>query len=143
MKSLITYEPGYRNLFDGFDRTFDSLFNTSLFGRARVPAVDIREEEDRYVLEAELTGLSEKDIDVKLDDNLLVISSKNEEDTESKQSGYILKERRSTTFSRSFVVPKDVDRKKIEARFKNGLLTLTLRKAPETKPKSIEVKVNA
>ena len=143
MKNLITYEPSYLNVFDNFDRTFDSLFNTSPFGRARVPAVDIREEEDRYVLEAELTGLTEKDIDVKLDDNLLVISSKNEEEKESKKSGYILKERRSSAFSRSFVVPKDVDREKIEAKFKNGLLTLTLHKAPETKPKSIEVKANA
>lgn len=140
MRSMIKYEPGYLNLFDDLDLTFDALFNTNPFGRTRVPAVDVREEEDRYVLEAELTGLTEKDIDVKLDDNLLVISSKKEEDKESKKSGYILQERRRTAFSRSFVVPKDVDRESIEAKFTNGLLTLTLHKSPETKPRDIEVK---
>lgn len=142
MKGLIKYEPSYLNLFDDFDRVFNSLFDGRLVGSPRVPAVDIREEADRYVLEAELTGLSEKDIDVKVQDNLLTIASKKEEEKETKKSGYLVKERRSSAFSRSFVMPKDVDREKIDAGFKNGLLTLTLHKVPESKPRDIEVKAN-
>lgn len=140
MNSLIKYQPSYLDMFDDLDRVFDSLVGGSVFGKAQVPAVDVREEGDRYVLEAELTGLSEKDVDVKVQDNLLTISSKKEEETESKKNGYLLKERRSSAFSRSFVLPKDVDREKIEANFKNGLLTLILHKAPETRPRAIEVK---
>lgn len=141
MKSLIKYQPSYLDMFDDLDRVFDSLVGGSAFGTTRMPAVDIHEEEDSYVLEAELTGLSEKDVDVKIQDNLLMISSKNEQETENKKNGYLLKERRSSAFSRSFVLPKDVDREKIEASFKNGLLTLTLHKSPETQPRAIEVKV--
>ena len=141
MNSLIKYQPSYLDMFDDLDRVFDSLVGGTSLGRARVPAVDIREEEDRYVLEAELTGLTEKDVEVKVQDNLLLISSKQEKETEEKKKGYLLKERRSSSFSRSFVLPKDVDREKIEAAFKNGLLTLTLHKSPETKPRAIEVKV--
>ena len=143
MNNLIKYEPSYLDMFDDLDRVFDSLIGGSAFGRAKVPAVDIREEADRYVLEAELTGLTEKDVDVKVQDNLLLLSSKKEENKETKKSDYILKERRSSSFSRSFVIPKDVDRDKIDATFKNGLLTLTLHKVPESKPRAIEVKVNS
>lgn len=141
MNSLIKYEPSYVNLFDDFDRMFDSLLDGRLTG-TRMPAVDIREENDRYILEAELTGLSENDIDVKVQDNLLTISSKKEEKKEQKKSGYLVKERRSSSFTRSFVIPKDVDREKIDASFKNGLLTLTLNKVPESKPRAIEIKTN-
>ena len=98
MKSLIKYEPSYLNMFEDFDRVFDSFLDNGWFGRTRVPAVDVREENDRYVLEAEMTGLSEKDVDVKVQDNLLMISSKKEENSETKKSGYLLRERRSSAF---------------------------------------------
>ena len=140
MKSLISYRPYYTDLFDGVDRLFGSLVGDGFM--TKTPAVDIREEEERYVLEAELTGLTEEDFDVQVHGNLLTISSKTEKNNESKEEGYVLRERRAASFSRSFVLPKDVDREKIEATFKNGLLTLTLNKAAEAKPRSIEVKSN-
>ncbi|HUX22102.1 MAG TPA: Hsp20/alpha crystallin family protein [Spirochaetia bacterium] len=142
MKSLIQYQPSYLDMFGDLDRVFNSLVGGSSLSSARMPAVDIREEEDRYVLEAELTGLTEKDVEVKVQDNLLMISSKKEHEAESKKNGYVLKERRSSAFSRSFVLPKDVNREEIEASFKNGLLTLTLHKSPETQPRAIEVKAS-
>ena len=140
MKSLISYRPYYTDLFDGVDRRFGSLVGDGFM--TKTPAVDIREEEERYVLEAELTGLTEEDFDVQVHGNLLTISSKTEKNNETKEEGYVLRERRAASFSRSFVLPKDVDREKIEATFKNGLLTLTLNKAAEAKPRSIEVKSN-
>ena len=140
MRSIVKHSTRPVSIFDDFDRMFNSFFNDSTFEKRTSPRVDIRENEDGYVLEAELPGLSEKDIEVKIDDNLLTVSSKLEEENSDESDGYILRERRNASFSRSFVLPKDVDRKSIEARFANGLLILTLAKAPETKPKTIEVK---
>lgn len=140
MKSLVTYHPLSVNVLGDFDRIFDSFFNDSSLRRVSSPSVDIREQDDAYFLEAELPGLTDKDIEVKVEDNLLTISSKKEDEKEEKRDGYVLKERRHHSFTRSFVLPKDVDRQSIEANFKDGLLTLTLNKAPEAKPKMIEVK---
>ena len=139
MKTLVRYDPRTSNVFDNFDRMFDSLFSPSATGAAN-PAVDIREDEGRYVLEAELPGHTEENVDVKLDDNLLTISTKEEKNNEENKDGYVLRERRYTAFTRSFVLPKDVDRDGIDASFSNGLLTLELKKTPESKPKQIEVK---
>ena len=144
MRNLVKYSPGTINMLRDFDRVFDSFFNDSVFsgsGVTRVsPRVDIREDENGYVLEAELPGLTEKDIDVRIDDNLLTVSSKHDEEKKDEKDGYLLRERRHSSFTRSFVLPKDVDKSKIEARFSNGLLSLSLSKLPETKPKTIEIK---
>ncbi len=140
MRSLVRYNPSSLDMFGNLDRVFDSFFTDSAFARKNSPRVDISENADGYVLEAELPGLSEKDVEVKIDDTLLTISSKNEEEKKEEREGYIVKERRHETFVRSFVLPKDVDKDSIEARFANGLLHLTLNKAPETKPKTIEIK---
>jgi HSP20 family protein len=102
--------------------------------------VDVREEKDRYVLEAELPGLTEKDIEVKVEDNLLTISSKKDEKREEKRNGYLIRERRSSAFQRSFVLPTDVDKENITAQFKNGILTLDMKKLASAQPKSIPVR---
>ncbi len=140
MRTLVKYNPVSFDVFGNFDRIFDSFFNDSTIGKTSSPRVDIQEKDGAYVLEAELPGLSEKDVEVKVDDNLLTISSKNETEKSEEQNGYILKERRHSSFVRSFVLPKDVNRDSIEAHFADGLLSLTLNKTPETKPKMIEVK---
>ena len=140
MRSLVKYSPLSVDVLGDFDRIFDSFFNDSVSKRSSSPRVDIREEESSYILEAELPGMSEKDIEVKVDDSLLTISSKKEDQKEEKRDGYILKERRHNSFTRSFVLPKDVDRESIEANFSDGVLNLTIDKKPEAKPKMIEVK---
>ena len=140
MRSLVKYSPVSLDVFGNFDRIFDSFFNDSTTRRGSQPSVDIQEKDDVYVLEAELPGLGEKDVEVKVDDSLLTISSKSEDEKAEERGGYILKERRHRSFARSFVLPKDVDRDSIEAHFNDGLLSLTLSKTPETKPKTIEVK---
>ena len=91
-------------------------------------------------MEVDLPGMTEKDIEVKLDGNLLTISSKKEEKNEQKKNGYLLQERRSSTFCRSFVLPEEVDREKIDAEFKNGVLKIAFEKIPAAQPKQIEVK---
>ena len=141
MNSLITYKPvGAFDLFRDFDRALDSFFVDTPVWNSRTPAVDVREEEGRYVLEAELPGLGEKDVEVKVEENLLTLSSAKSGEKEEKKDGYLMRERCSASFQRSFVLPGDVDRENIHARFRNGLLVLELNKKPEVKPKSIEIK---
>ena len=144
MRSLVRYNPGSVNLFEDIDRMFNSFFNDSAMTRSSSPRVDIKESENGYLLEAELPGLTEKDVDVKIEDSLLTISSaveeNREEKSDEKNNGFLLRERRSHSFTRSFVLPKDVDRESIEATFSNGLLSLNLAKVPETKPRTIEIK---
>lgn len=138
--NLIKWKPNSLTGWD-FNSIFDNLFSRDSFGYSRnYPAVDVKEEKDKYIVEAELPGLAEDDIDINLDDNILTISSKKKEEKEEEKDGYLIRERKAYSFKRSFVVPKNVDREKIDASFKNGLLTLSLEKAPEAKPKKIEVK---
>ena len=140
MRNLVTYTPTRLSFFDDIDRMFRSVFDSYPVVRRREPSVDIREEEGKYTLEAELPGLSEKDIEVKVEDNLLTISSSTEEKKEEKRYGYLMRERRSSSFSRSFVLPKNVERDKIDANFKDGLLTLRLPKTEKAQPKRIDIK---
>ncbi len=139
MRNLVTYTPHRMGIFNDMDRLFHSFLDDTVNHRA--PSVDVREEEGRYLLEAELPGLTEKDIDVKVEDNLLTITSAQVEvKQEEKKNGYLMKERRSASFRRSFVLPKDAEKEKIEANFKNGLLTLEIPKTEQAKPRKIDVK---
>ena len=124
------------------EKWFDDFLDTGLWGGSNgvTPAVDVRETESGYLMEVDLPGHTEKDVEVKLDNNLLTISSKKDEKHEEKKDGYLVKERRYASFSRSFVLPEEVDREKIDAQFKNGVLTLSFPKTPSAKPKLIEVK---
>jgi HSP20 family protein len=93
-------------------------------------------------MEVELPGLTDKDIELKVEDNILTLSSKKEESKEEKKNGYLLRERRSAEFCRTFVLPNDADRAEIKAEFKNGLLEVSVPKKPEAQPRKIDVKVN-
>jgi len=126
-----------------WDSILDRYFDDSFDSEERVPAVDVRENEKEYLMEVELPGLGEKDVEVKIENGVLAISSKKEESREEneKEKGYLRKERRQFSFCRSFSLPENTDADKISATFKNGLLNVTIPKAPEAKPKMIEVKV--
>jgi len=133
MRGLIQYTRP-NDLFD--------LFTDTPVWNARTPAVDVREQENEYLMEAELPGLAEKDIELNVEDNILTLSSKKEESKEEKKNGYLIRERCNYEFARTFVLPKDVDHEKIKAEFKNGLLVVNIPKKPETKPQKIDVKSN-
>jgi len=112
-----------------------------LIGRC-APAVDIAEKKKEYEVTAELPGLDESNVEVKFADGLLTIKGDKREEKEERKKDYYLSERRFGSFQRSFQVPDGVDADKIEARFKNGVLTVTLPKSPEaqTKEKKIAIK---
>ena len=136
--SIIKYRPRTLDLFN-WDRVFDRYFG-DFDHSAGWPAVDVREDDDNYLVEVELPGLSEKDVEVKVENGVLTIASGKDESREEKDEGYIWKERRHYSFSRSFSLPDNVDGEKITANFKNGLLDVAVPKAPAAKPKLIEVK---
>jgi HSP20 family protein len=136
--NLVRYEPTTLSLLTSFDRLFDGIFDDR---GVSMPAVDVRESETGWNMEVDLPGLTEKDVEVKLDNNLLTISSRKDEKKEEKKNGYLLRERKSSSFCRSFVLPEEVDREKIDASFANGVLSISFSKLPTAQPKSIEVKV--
>ena len=140
MNSLATYRTRPLSVTDSWDRLLDSFFSVEEWEGARTPSVDVREETDRYVLEADLPGTEEKDLDVKVEDHLLTISTNRETKKNEKRDGYIVRERGTRAYSRSFVLPKEVDREKIDATFANGVLTLEMAKSAASQPKRIEIR---
>jgi HSP20 family protein len=141
--NLIKYRPNRMlSLIDSsWDRFFDSFFEDLPFTRTKSPLVDIKENDSEYKMEVELPGLTDKDIEVMVEGNLLTLSSKKNEEKEEKKEDYVIRERRSVSFSRSFVLPENVNVDKISAEFKNGLLTVDVPKTEKAKPKMLEIKV--
>ena len=143
MRTLVPHRSGRpSSIFDGFDHIFDSFFTEQPpAARTRAPAVDIREEEKAYVLQAELPGVAEKDLKVSIDDNVLTISANADEKDEQKSGGYLVRERRRASFTRSFVLPGDADHESsVGASFKDGLLTLQVSKTQASKAREIPIK---
>ncbi|AEJ18413.1 Hsp20/alpha crystallin family protein [Gracilinema caldarium] len=146
MNALSLYRPvTIQNALDDFDRLINSFFGESPMTPARtslssrVPAVDVRETDEGYVLEAELPGYDEKSVEVHVDGQVLTIESKKDESKEEKKGSYLIHERYSESFRRSFTLPDDVDSDSITATFKNGLLTLNIKKRPESRRKLIKI----
>jgi HSP20 family protein len=136
-------------IFDEFDRGIwrfptPSLFDFAPFARRGVvaPAVDLVERDSDYLFTAELPGMDEKDIELKVAHDVLTIKGEKKEEKEEKKKDYYLSERSYGAFQRSFSLPDDADADKIEASFKKGVLTITVPKKPEAvKPeRKVEVK---
>ena len=113
-----------------------SLFDTEPFGRGeggltKAPAVDVVEQDKAFEITTELPGMDENNIDVKFSDGVLTIKGEKREEKEEKAKDRYLSERRYGSFQRSFRVPDIVNADRIEANFKNGVLTVTLPKMPE------------
>ncbi|MBN1241553.1 MAG: Hsp20/alpha crystallin family protein [Spirochaetales bacterium] len=144
-RSLIAYEPAVASVFDEMENLMNGFWTGARAGLARgasrVPAVDIREEKERYVLEAELPGLTEKDVELKVEDGILTLQSKVEEKREERKEGWLLRERSRASFSRAFSLPRDVDAESIKATFRNGLLEVEVPKSAAAREKKIEIKV--
>ncbi|MGE5536498.1 MAG: Hsp20/alpha crystallin family protein [Acidobacteriota bacterium] len=106
------------------------------------PAVDIVEKPSEFRITAELPGMSEKDIQVKCSEGVLTIKGEKKEEKQETKQDYYISERRFGSFQRSFRIPDSVDADKIDASFKNGVLTLILPKNPEAvkDEKKIEIK---
>jgi HSP20 family protein len=104
-----------------------------------MPAVDIFEKDDKFIVKAELPGMKEEDIDVSVVGDTLMIKGEKKTETEVKEENYYRCERAYGSFYRSVPLPSTVDADKIEANFEDGVLEVTLPKSAEVKPKKIAV----
>jgi len=130
-------------------RLFEEFFNdfplTSSFADAREnwnPAVDILEKDGNLILRAELPGLTEKQIELKLEGNTLTLKGERKMDTEDNKNNYHRVESFYGSFLRTFRLPDTVDMDKISADYKNGVLTITMPQKPEVRPREIPVSTN-
>jgi HSP20 family protein len=125
-----------------FFRLFDSFFNSDAQGeetRAWVPPVDIQENGDAYLFHAELPGMSKDDIHITLENSVLRVSGERKFEKDAKKENYHRVERTYGTFTRTFTLPTPVDPEKVQAAFENGILTITVPKAEQAKPRRITI----
>ena len=118
-------------------RRFQGMFE------ATFPTADVVEGEKDYKITAELPGMSEKDLEIALAGDVLTLKGEKKEEHEEKGQNRYVSERRYGSFQRSFALPEDADPEKIEAAFKNGVLTITLAKRPEAQAKRRKIEVKA
>jgi HSP20 family protein len=114
-----------------------------LAAMSRYPAIDVKEEDDKYVVKADLPGIGKEDVNVMIGEGVLDISAKRESDEETEKEGYIRKERGYINYNRRLVLPEDASEDDVEAAMDEGVLTLTIKKKrlPEQeKKKKVEVK---
>lgn len=148
MNSISIFDPNFASNF------FNAI--TSDFSRPTsmvMPKVDIIEKKDAYVLDMELPGFSQENVDINLNDRVLTIESNfnkscektdnsvDDENVKQKDFVYLVKERRTKRFHRSFTLPQDIDGNEVSATFKNGLLTVVLPRKKECTPKQIAINV--
>jgi HSP20 family protein len=137
-------------MLDEMDRVFDRIrFGIEDFWSpsmevkgARVPMVDIMDEGDHYIVEAEVPGMHKENVEIELDEDSLEIKARKEEEKEEKAEGYIRKERGSMSFYRRLPLPDDANRDLVEAKMEDGILRISIPKTdkPEDKKRKVEIK---
>lgn len=147
--ALIRWEPA-REL-QTIQGEMNRLFNTFFEGapgnghtgtlRRWVPAMDVVETGDEFVLRADLPGLSEGEVNIELDENVLTISGERKAEHEEREEGYYRVERSSGSFSRSLTLPEGVDPEAIHASFDRGVLEVHIPKPEERKPRKVAISV--
>jgi len=132
---------------DEIDRLFESPLSPGLGETAQpllsgwVPAVDFFEDKDNFIVKAELPGMKKEEIDISLHDGVLSLSGERKSDEKYESAETFRSERFLGRFQRSLALPAGVQAEKVQASYKDGVLTVTLPKAEEAKPK--QIKVNA
>jgi HSP20 family protein len=127
------------------DRLWDDYFGPGRrafrpMEEAWLPAVDVSETGDKITVKAEIPGMEAKDIEISMVGDTLTLKGEKKAEREEKEENYHMVERSYGSFSRAMKLPADVDPDKVEATYKNGVLTVVLPKKEEVKPKAIEIK---
>jgi HSP20 family protein len=107
---------------------------------AAVVPVDVRQEGDTWIIQAEVPGMSRDDVNITVENNVLTLSGKRASETSKEDGQFLVRERRTGEFSRSFRLPETADTDKVGAELAAGVLTLTIPTREEAKPRRIEVK---
>ena len=136
-RNLSTLQEQVNRLFEGnFSRSGDHSTLT-----AWAPSVDVYETENELVIKADLPEVAEKDIDVRVENNMLTIRGERKFEERVEEENYLRMERSYGSFSRSFSLPNTVDTQAIKAEYTDGVLTVTLPKRAESKPKQVKINV--
>jgi HSP20 family protein len=148
--ALIRWEPvsELNTIQNEMNRLFNTFFNestpTGRGAQARwLPAMDLIETGDHYVLRADLPGLSDEDVNVELEDNVLTISGERKIEREQEQAGYHRLERAFGAFSRSLTLPDGVDADGVEAHFDRGVLEVRIAKPEQKKPRRVQINLGS
>ena len=129
----------FAEFFNDFNRPSSSLLSETVRA-SLLPRLNISETDNKYFIEAELPGVKQSDLELKLDNNILVIKGKTEESKESKERNYFMRERYYGSFQRSLTLPNNINENDITANFKDGILNIEITKKLENSTKNIEVK---
>jgi len=124
-----------------FEEQYGSGGQEAMTTGAFVPPVDVYEDEHGIQLKLEVPGIDEKDLDIKVENNVLTVSGERKLESEEKQENFHRVERRYGSFTRSFTLPNTVNTDDIQASYENGVLKIRLTKRAEAKPKQIKVNI--
>jgi len=144
--AIIRWDP-FRDMVslrEKMNRLFEDVFtgrgdDKELASSTWAPAVDIFETESELVMSAEIPGIDEKDIEIKLEDNTLTLKGERKFEKETREENYHRIERSYGSFYRAFTLPNSVDLDKIHAEHENGILKITLPKRQELKPRNVKI----
>jgi HSP20 family protein len=146
--ALIRWEPvaELNTIHNEMNRLFNTFFEQPATatgrngnGRRWLPAMDLVETEDQYVLRADLPGLSDEDVNVQLEDDVLTISGERKAEQETRQEGFYRLERPFGSFARSLTLPEGVDADGVQAHFDRGVLEIRIPKPEQKKPRQVQI----
>ncbi len=150
--ALIRWEPARElaTIQSEMNRLFNTVFEPSNGsngpsngGRRWIPAMDLVENDADFVLRADLPGLTENDVNIELEDNVLTISGERKAEHEERKEGYYRVERASGHFSRSLTLPEGVDPDRVQANFDRGVLEVRIPKPEQRKPRKVTISAGA
>jgi HSP20 family protein len=145
--ALIRWEPvrELNSIQNEMNRLFNTFFdaptpgNGTLAQRRWIPAMDLLETDDDLVLRADLPGLSEDDVNIEVEDNVLTITGERKAEHEERKEGYYRVERASGSFTRSLTLPEGIDPEKVRANFDRGVLEVRIPKPEQRKPRKVTI----
>ena len=141
-RDLVSIQDEMNRLFNDFFGRVPSRFDTELSQSEWSPSVDISETKDEIMVKAEMPGMKKDDIKITLQDNVLTLRGERKQEKEEKENNFYRIERYYGSFARSFNLPTVVQADRIKASYKDGILSITLPKAEEVKPKQIPIEIN-
>src|SRR3954468_23660080 len=147
--TIVRWEPlrELNSLQSEMNRLFNTVFDTPSNGsggnvlRRWIPAMDLVESADHFVLRADLPGMGEDDVKLEIEDRVLTLSGERKSETSEKTEGFYRLERANGAFSRSLTLPEGIDSDAISATFDKGVLEVRIPKPEEVKPKRVEIQV--
>ncbi|WP_456324987.1 Hsp20/alpha crystallin family protein [Desulfonauticus submarinus] len=139
-ESVLTPTSSVFDLFDQMDRMLrETWWGNGELSTTFAPAVEVRENDDEIIVKAEIPGLDTKDLDVRLENNYLILQGEKKQESKSEKDNIVRMEVSYGSFYRAIPLPSEVDESKIKAKYKKGVLTITLPKNEKAKAKKIAI----